>query len=111
MEIFFVNHKLQRVLESDRELARRFGTRLGAVIGTRLNELRALPSLAAAVAVPHLRLHQLGGERDGQFALTLVEPYRLVLEIAQDPIPRLADGGVDLAAVTEVVVVEIVDYH
>jgi len=35
----------------------------------------------------------------------------MIFEVANNPIPRKADGGVDLAAVTAIRVVEIKDYH
>lgn len=46
-----------------------------------------------------------------QFAVDLKHPKRLVFEIADNPVPRKPDGGLDLASVTSVVVVEVVDYH
>lgn len=111
MDIYFANHKLKGLFESERELIRKFGPRMGKIMGRRLGELAALPSLAAGVAVPHLSLHQLGADRDEQFALTLVEPKRLILQVAADPVPRLPDGGIDTAAITAVIVLEVIDYH
>jgi hypothetical protein len=103
VQISFANRKLQRTCESSAELERRFGARMGRVLGNRLNELAAAPTMAGAMAVPHLKLHQL--------SLTLVEPRRLILEIAHDPMPRDADGGIDLEAVTDILIIEVVDYH
>jgi proteic killer suppression protein len=111
VQISFANRKLQRTCESSSELERRFGARMGRVLGNRLNELAAAPTMAGAMAVPHLKLHQLSADRDEQFSLTLVEPRRLILEIAHDPMPRDADGGIDLEAVTDILVIEVVDYH
>ena len=111
MQINFRNSKLKRICESERELLRKYGPKLGQRIALRLSELRALVSLHDAASVPHLHLHQLKADRDEQFALGLLGGQRLVLEVSHDPIPRNADGGIDVAAVTEVTVVEIVDYH
>jgi plasmid maintenance system killer protein len=111
VRIVFTSRKVQRTCESRTELERRFGSRMGRLLASRLNELEAAPTLAAAMAVPHLKLHQLRADRDEQFALSLVEPHRLILEVAHDPLPRGSDGGIDLVAVTEIVLVEIVDYH
>lgn len=111
MQIHFRSAKLKKICESERELLRKHGPELGHRITVRLSELRALASLQDAVQVPHLRLHQLKAKRDEQFAITLLGGHRLVLEVVHNPIPRHADGGIDLSAVTDVIVVEIVDYH
>jgi proteic killer suppression protein len=47
----------------------------------------------------------------GQFALDLWGPYRLIFEPANDPVPKSTDRGVDREQVTEVRILEIVDYH
>jgi proteic killer suppression protein len=50
-------------------------------------------------------------DRKGQLAVDLVHPRRLVFEPANDPVPAKADGGVDWSKVTEIVILEVVDYH
>jgi hypothetical protein len=47
----------------------------------------------------------------GQFAMYLWGPYRLVFEPDHEPIPRLADGGINLTEVTKVIIREVVNYH
>lgn len=111
MQVYFRSKKLQKICESERELVRKYGARQGKRLAVRLSELRAIATLEDASKIPHLNLHQLGGDRREQFALTLIEPQRLILEVAQDPMPRLEDGGIDRSAVTAVTVVEVVDYH
>jgi plasmid maintenance system killer protein len=111
VEIAFSNRRMQKTMESQRELVRTYGDRLGKLIGRRLLELRALPNLEAGMRVPQLGLHQLGADRDEQFAVTLVQPRRLVFEVGNEPIPRLADGGIAVAEVTAIVIREVVDYH
>ena len=51
-----------------------------------------------------------GDNRSGQFAVNAIYPYRLVLTPV-DPIPRTADGGIDLYAVQGVILIEVVNYH
>ena len=48
---------------------------------------------------------------DEQISLDLVHPMRLILEVADDPTPRMPEGGLDWAAITSVAVVEIADTH
>ena len=48
---------------------------------------------------------------NGQFAVDLKHPHRLIFEIANNPIAKKGDGGVDLTKVTKVRIIEIGDYH
>ena len=57
-----------------------------------------------------MRLHQLSGNRVEQFAVDLNgmrNPERLIIEIANNPIPRLPDNGIDLSLVTEIEIAEV----
>ena len=57
-----------------------------------------------------MRLHQLSGNRAEQFAVDLNgmrNPERLIIEIANNPIPRLPDNGIDLSLVTEIEIAEV----
>lgn len=76
----------------------------------RLASLLAAPTLKDMDAVPG-RCHALGADRDGQFAICLWGSYRLIIVPDRDPIPTLADGGINLALVTKVSITEVVDYH
>jgi proteic killer suppression protein len=49
--------------------------------------------------------------RHGQFAVDLKYPYRLIFLPANKPIPVDINGGIDLTRVTEIEILEIVDYH
>jgi len=78
--------------------------------------LRRLAELAAATTLADLRnapgrCHPLRGQRRGQYALHTSGRERLVFEPLHNPLPILADGGLDLERVTVVRVIEIVDYH
>jgi proteic killer suppression protein len=111
LTIFFATNKLRRVMESEKELRQDYGDQLGRRIALRLIQLRALPNALTAQRAPQLDLHQLTEDRDEQLAVKLTGKMRLVFEVANDPIPRLADGGIDLAAVTEIELIEVVNYH
>ena len=58
-----------------------------------------------------MRLHPLSGDRAGQFAVTLVHPYRLVFRPNHNPVPLGNDGGIDARQVTLIMIMEVVDYH
>lgn len=77
----------------------------------RLAELEGLDVLADASMLPALRCHELTGNRKGQLAIDLVHPNRLIFRPGHDPLPTKADGGLDWSKVTDIVVIEVVDYH
>lgn len=111
MEVLFTTKKLQKVCNSGEEIIRRYGQERGKRLQRRLAELAAAVSLAEVATLPQARLHSLSGDRAGQFAVDLQYPFRLILEPANEPVPRMAGGGVDLSRVTRVRIVEVVDYH
>lgn len=88
-----------------------FGDRMAKLIGRRLAELEAASTLADLAMLPQVRAHELVGNRKGQISLDLVHPMRLILVIANDPVPKKNDGGLDWNRVTEVEVSEITDTH
>lgn len=96
--------------ESDRSGTKRFGAARWQLIRRRLASVLAAPTLADMANVPG-HCHPLTGRRHGQFAISLDGPFRLVFEPANDPVPTLADGGIDRAAVTHIRILEVVDYH
>ncbi len=88
---------------------------LGAVrarkLQQRLAELKAADTLSDISHLPPPRCHALTGNRTGQFSVDLDHPYRLLFIPADDPIPYKEDGGIDLALVTEIEIIEIEDTH
>lgn len=77
----------------------------------RMTVLKEAHNLALVPNTPPDRRHQLSGDRDEQYAVDLVHPYRLVFEANHDPVPRKEDGGIDLEQVTEIAITDVIDYH
>ena len=77
----------------------------------RLDEIRDSDNLAVLMKLPGARCHPLREDRSGQFSVDLDHPYRLIFVPANDPLPRLADGGLDLTQVTAVLILERTDTH
>ncbi len=112
MDILFKNRKLEKTLNKHKETIKEYGDRQAKKIVARLSQLRAAECLADFNNLfPTARCHQLKGNRKGQMAVDLEHPYRLVFEIANDPIPSKTDGGVDLARVTAIRIVSVENYH
>lgn len=111
VEIIFKTKKLKKTLSDIGLLERTYGRTCGRKLARRMAVLDAAPSLADVPITPPERRHQLGGDRNEQFAVDAEHPYRLIFEVAHDPIPRKADGGIDLTKVTAITILAVEDYH
>ncbi len=112
MDIVFSTNKLQNVCNSGKELQRKYGAQKARKIQQRLYELAAAKTLADVSHLPPPRCHALTGDRAGQFAVTTVQQHRIIFEPANDPIPHLEDGSINIAAVTAVRILDVdIDYH
>ena len=80
-------------------------------IRRRMAVLRNAPNLSCVPASPPMRLHQLTGNREGQFAVDLAQPHRLAFVPNHEPMPTREDGGLDRVRITAIVILEVVDYH
>ena len=109
VELTFLTTRLQRLLESQRELRRTHGDRCAKKIVTRIADLRAASTLDEFRHLPG-RCHELDGDRRGQLALELEGGKRLIFSPGGSDIHR-ADGGLDWSLVEAVCVIEVVDYH
>lgn len=111
MDIAFRIHKLAKTFNSAVALQRVYGERMAKAIMTRLAVLRAARNLALVPTSRPERAHRLRGDRNNQYAVDLIHPYRLVFELDHAPLPRAEDGGINAEQVTAIVIVEVTDYH
>ena len=110
MDIIFKSRKLERLCNDDRLAQREWGKPQAEVLGRRLDDLKAarnLEDLRSAAG----DLHELKGDRAGQLSMKLKGGDRLIIEPAQEPLPRKPDDGLDWEQVTAIRVVEVGDYH
>ncbi|MCK4537035.1 MAG: type II toxin-antitoxin system RelE/ParE family toxin [Desulfuromonadales bacterium] len=110
MDVLFVTDKLTKELNTQKLLFRRHGDQRTKIIGRRLQALRAANTLEDLRNMPG-RLHELTGDRAETFALDLDQPYRLIFETANNPIPRKEDGGLEWRSITAVRILEVENYH
>ena len=108
MEILFADHAEDWC--SAKRLIRRHNVQRAQLIGRRLDDLRAAPTLEVMRNLPG-RCHELKGDRLGQLSVDLDGPYRLIFRPATEPRPTNPDGGLDWTRVTAVVVLEVADTH
>ena len=111
MELLFKSRKLEKACSNERESIRTWGAERSRVVRRRLAELAAAEHLGVISTLPPARLHPLSGDRDGEFAVDVKHPYRLILEPHGDDLPRLADGGLDKSKITAVRILGVEDYH
>lgn len=110
VEITFDTNRLREECSSFRLLVKRYGERQAKKIRQRLDDLRAAAALEDMRYIGG-RCHELKGDRQGQLSLDLVHPYRLIFEVANEPIPRKPDGGLDWKQVTAVRILGVEDTH
>ena len=111
MEVGFASTRLAKVCNDTPSRVRKLGKERSAKLLLRLEQLAASANLADFHRLPQARCHQLKNDRDEQFSADLDGPYRLIFEVANDPVPRRPDDGIDLEKVTRVRVLEIADTH
>lgn len=110
MVITFSDKKLQKLANDDRKRTKELGQLRGDKFKQRLDQLdgaMTLEDLRNAAG----RFHELTGNRKGQWACDLDQPYRLIFTPHEDPIPTNDDGQYLWIEIHGVEVVEIINYH
>lgn len=105
MYIRFINNKIRKVCETHSVAVRRLGLRNADLLVQRITEIEAADNLQILRALPAPRCHPLSGDRNGQYVVDLVHPKRLVF------LPATELGQIIENLITEVIILEIVDYH
>jgi plasmid maintenance system killer protein len=111
LEIIFRTNKLEKEFNTHKLLVKRHGPRRAELIELRMQQIHAANFLEELRALPQLHCHELVGDHAGQLSVRLEQPYRLIFEPADDPIPRRPDGGLDWKRVTAVRILGVEDYH
>ena len=110
MDISYADKKLGKIINSEKELQKKYGKNARCII-RRMAVLKAAPSLAHVSHRPPERRHELEGQRKGTYAVDIKHPFRLVFEPNHDPVPLKEDKGIDLNKVTAITILEVEDYH
>lgn len=111
MDIIFKDEDFEEECNKEALLRKRHGTQRAKLLRRRLDDLRAAVNLGEMRRLPG-RCHELKGNRAGQLiSLDLDGPYRLIFEVANNPIPLKTDGGLDWIQVTSIKILEVEDTH
>lgn len=110
MEITFKEKKLEQLVNDDRKLQKEFGKLRAEKIKARLTQLQFATSLEDVRFLPG-NYHELTGNRKGQWACDLDQPYRLILSPKEKPIPTSKEGIYIWIEIKAIEIIEVVNYH
>lgn len=110
MNITFADKKLERLANDNIRLVKKYGKLRAEKVKARLTQLSFATTLEDVRYLPG-NYHELAGNRKGQWACDLDQPYRLVFTPHENPIPANADGQYLWIQITGVEVLEIINYH
>lgn len=114
MDILFKRIKDREIANSQSKLRKKFrgNIRRTKLVRARFDELADADNLAVMRKLPQAHCHELKGSRAGQLAVKLDKGFRMVFEVANEPIPQKADKGLDWNEVTAIRIIELAeDYH
>jgi proteic killer suppression protein len=106
----YKNNKLKKQLNDASECKRAYGE-IAKKIFARMEDIRASPNLAVLLQIPAANCHQLKGDRKAEWAVNISVNYRLIFILEHDPMPYTDDGSIDAIMITDIFIIEIVDYH
>jgi proteic killer suppression protein len=110
VNISFADKKLEALANDDKKLTRQYGKDQAQKIISRLAQLRAAVTLEDVRNLPG-RYHELTGDRKGQWACDLIQPYRLVFTPQENPIPVNEQGQYIWVEIVGVEIIEVINYH
>lgn len=110
MIITFQSKRLEKIVNNDRLLMREFGLTRAYKIKLRLTQLNDASTLEDVRYLPG-NYHDLTNTRKGQWACDLDQPYRLIFEPHEKPIPTDEHGSYVWIEITGVEIIEITNYH
>lgn len=110
MKITFSDKKLRKLANDDRLMVKELGKERAKLLRRRLNQLEDAENLEQVRHLPG-HYHELTGNRKGQWACDLDQPYRLIFTPHENPIPANEDGQYIWLEITGVEIIEVTNYH
>jgi len=91
VEVIFASEKLKRCYEANAVAARLWGAQVARKYISRINALYAARAFSDLFLIKAFRLHKLKGGRQGQYAITVLDRWRLVLVRLQEDVVRVEE--------------------
>lgn len=110
MDITFSDKKLLKIANDESLAIRKLGSIRAKLFKTRLDDIDAAITLEDVRHLPG-NYHELTADRKGQWACDLDQPYRLIFQPHEDPIPTDENGKYIWIEITGVEIIEITNYH
>jgi len=110
MKLFFKDNKFKKICDKPEKLFKVMGKIRAEKLLQRLDDLATAKTLEDTRNLPG-HYHELSGDRKGQWACDLDQPYRLIFEPAEKPIPTDENGKYIWSAITIIEIDEITNYH
>ena len=87
MQISYINKRLAKLLGSQKEVLRTYGSDNGKRILLRLDQIADAENLAELAKLPQTRVHELKNDRDEQISVDVKHPYRLLMVPGHEEVP------------------------
>lgn len=108
MYIEFKDRKLKKNCEDFKNAQKAWGHDNALKLMQRLNEISAATCLEDLNYLPPARCHPLSGNRKGQYAIDVKQPFRLILEPILD---NIGQACTDISKINKIKIIEVVNYH
>ncbi len=110
MDVEFKDSKLKKCAENESYSKKKLGAIRSELFLARVGALVAAETLEDVRYLPG-HYHELVGNRKGQWACNLDQPYRLIFEPLEKPVPKNKDGSYVWIEIKGVEILEIDNYH
>ena len=110
MVITFGSKKLEKLATDLKKCQMEMGKERSKLFYKRLNDLSNALTLDDVRNLPG-NYHELTGNRKGQWACNLDQPYRLIFKPLEDPIPTNSSGQYIWLEIEGVEIIEVTNYH
>ena len=101
---------LRTAINNSAKALKEFGSKRGKILLQRISALLLADTLEDVRHLPG-HFHELTGNRKGQWACDLDQPYRLIFTPHELPIPTDSSGRYIWIEITSVELIEITNYH
>lgn len=110
MEIISKDHNLASYIRDYAKAIKELGAKRAKILQKRIAQMEDANSLEDMRNLPG-HFHELREDRKGQWACDLDQPYRLIFEPKEKPIPTDPDGKYIWIEIKAVELIEVVNYH
>lgn len=107
MDIYYKSKQIEKICNQSQVAITKLGPDMAKKLRQRMVELKAADVLSDISHLPPARLHELEGGRNGELAVDLKHPFRLVFK-SNDFRKGMP---IDKTKVTAIIIMEVINYH